>query len=152
MYHCLSSYYSVFSQLLYQEAYKVSLLCHPPPQIQFVNITLKLQMNMKKTSVRESQRLHMYLDWVESSTPLFKNVMFVLNRNALTVKNVYVCVHIHTHVCICMYICIFLRKGEKKVTTAIMHKKRWLLRVTWVFLPEQQSSAVWELTELPQWL
>lgn len=48
IYHYLSSYYSVSSQLLYPEAYKVSLLCHPPPQIQLVNITLKLQTSMKK--------------------------------------------------------------------------------------------------------
>lgn len=121
MYHYLSSYYSISSQLLYQKAYKVSLLCHPPPQIQFVNITLKLQIGMKSISERISEITHLSRLGREFN-PLIQNCHVCPQQKCLESENC-VCVCVHTHTCIFIYICIFLRKWEKKVTAAIMHRK-----------------------------
>lgn len=73
--------------------------------------------------------------------------------NPFSVKYVYVCVHAYVYIYVRVFVYVFfhfLRKGQKKSNSCFHALKMQLFRVTWVFIPDQQSDAVWDLTELPQ--
>lgn len=118
------------------------LLCHRLPQTHFLNCKWVWKTISERTSgITHTSRLG------REFSPLIQNC-HVCPQKAMPLQW-NICMFVHTHACV-FNIYVFFKERAEESNSSYHALKMWLCRVTWVFIPDQQSSAVWDLTELPQ--